>query len=252
MAGWNAVAIDLFRLDNNDAAGRVVSMGDMILTGSLIGEGLPDDRGRIDILVGKDLSLTSGGTSHGRIAVVGRTRISDIVSLGGIRRTSAAEIDLIGAKLLQASHAWAGIASTGATAITPVAGGRLAITLTGKSADLNVFHVKAVDLENATFMDVLVPNDSTTLINVDGASVRLQSFELRMPDGASSLSTILHFPGAQSINLASSSIDAFVLAPLATVNHANSRFRGSVIARVIAGDSRFEYRRFSGCLKDSP
>lgn len=250
--GWAAVALESFRLSNNDVGGRVASLGDITLVGASVGEPLPEDPTRVDILAGRDLSLAASSAPKGRVVAAGRARVTDGSALGGVKRADDPVLARMGDDAHRLSHEWAALPTNGSAVVTPIAGGRMTLTLTGKSATLNVFQARASDLTAAATLDIVTPAGSTTLINIVGGSVTLRSFEIRLPERATATPTIVHFVDAHDIHVTSSTIGATVLAPEAVIIHSNSQWRGNVIARVIAGDSRFDYRRFSGCVSGSP
>ncbi|MGW1194850.1 choice-of-anchor A family protein [Streptomyces sp. NPDC002536] len=175
--------------------------------------------------------------------------------------------------LRASSVSWAAQQANGT--VTPSEGGK-AVQLTGKDERLNVFTVRAADLQKVSRISLKVPSGSTTLVNVLGRSydmgaASLHGVEIWDPQtqkfvlddyGAGSAKfkeirsgLLWNFPQATSLKKNEASWPGTILAPDAAVELGGrstgpGHVDGAVIARELTSVPGAETHRmpFSGCL----
>jgi choice-of-anchor A domain-containing protein len=153
-------------------------------------------------------------------------------------------IDFTGAGqyLRNASTAWAALATNGT-----IGWQSNQYTLTGSNASLNVFNISGANLAQATRLTINAPARSTVLINVDGTSVSLRNFGIRIT-GTSREKVLYNFAQATSLTLNGLGVEGSILAPRAALTATNGQINGNVIAASFSGGTAIYDPLFTGCL----
>jgi len=123
------------------------------------------------------------------------------------------------------------------------------IVLYGTSATTNVFNITQAQFENNNNLDIEVPTGSTTIINVAGASDKLQReiyFQGSTVTDANAAGILFNFATATSVTI-NGQLDATVLAPYAALT-GGSQMGGVFIAASIGSTGEVHYDPFGGAL----
>jgi choice-of-anchor A domain-containing protein len=238
---------------NETIPGRVAAGGNAILAGPNIGLSPPltPDANRADLVVGNDLTVNNGGTVGTGKVTYGGTFTGSITAYGGLHHEDptfsfADEFTTLEARSAQ----WADLAGT------PVTGSGYGVMFTGTNAPLNVFSVKASDMEKINgIVFAGMPATSTVLINVtmDKANGSFTGVLNAIDLGGVPPENILwNFLAATSVGVSSNWVGE-ILAPTAAASITNGTYRGSVAAHdVTINGVGFEHHPFGGCLPPAP
>jgi choice-of-anchor A domain-containing protein len=253
LAGWHAVTLGSFQIENGDVAGRVLSLGNAVLSNASVGAALEPNASRTDLMAGEDLILTSGGTPRGRILVQGKTRVQDLRAEGGLHRlteTNIAEIPALTEQMAATLDALRtkGKKSTKDDAEDDESESGLFIHLKAPASEATVYTLSARQLARASQLAMDGDGNLTTVIRVNGETATWNGILTHIPRPAQSTRLLVYFPEAKNITFAATSLDAMVVAPKASLRIVNARVAGPIIARDITSDSRLEYIPFDGCL----
>jgi hypothetical protein len=124
------------------------------------------------------------------------------------------------------------------------------ITLSGADPDLNIFAVDGADLSAANTLRIVVPQGSTVLVNVSGASVQMSGFGILL-EGVQSSHVLYNFCEATSLTMQGISVEGTVLAPNAAVVFNNGQLNGTLVAASFEGNGETHDVLFAGCLTGS-
>lgn len=230
--------------------------------------------GGVDVLGNASIAtptISNGLRANGSVTLTGGGSVSPGVTHGGtfsgpnyISRTSAqnaavvpaprslpVDFDAAATYLRDASRSWGALAATGSHVLQ-----WSTRTLTGGSSSLNVFNLSAADFNGVHAFNIVVPQGSTTLINVLGSNVTLPNIGWTLNgaalgsngSGADFGSLLWNFPEASSLSVAS--LGGSLLAPQADLNFASGQWNGTVIANNFAGQGALFERPFTGALPD--
>lgn len=226
-------------------AGRLAAGGSAQLASYSLGFSEPSPPGPRDALVvGGHLIFNNGVVLSGNIAY-GLSATLQNVSVPHGTSSQATPIDFTaaGAQLEARSAGLRDLPAIGQTQVTPWG----AITLSGSEPELNVFELAGGDLSQATSLAIQVPGGSTALVNVDGASVTMQSFGFSL-QGASAARLLFNLHEATSLTMQGIGVAGSLLAPRADVQFSNGNLRGTLIAASLQGGGSSAWELFVGCL----
>ncbi len=230
-AGYNVFVVNNDAQQYTDAEGRVAVGGNATFTGYSVGANLQNSNGtQNSLVVGGAINFSNGQVNAGNV-VYGTTGNFHSFGVPNGTTSQGAPIDFAAAdqQLLQGSAAAAALPANG-TAVNQWGG----LYLTGTNAGLNVFQVSASTLSSVWGVNVTVPSGSTVLINVTGASARLQYMGINL-SGVSSQQVLFNFPTATSLTLQGIGVPGSILAPLAAVNFSNGQVNGTLVAGSLTG-----------------
>jgi choice-of-anchor A domain-containing protein len=265
---YNTFVLGDHRIVNDSVNGRMAVGRDAFLQQAGIGNGLTDDAGRVDLVVGRD--IVSGGNAranHGAVTY-GRNLTGALSAFGPITRADPPfDFSQTFVALRAAQQSWADVTPNGT--VTPPEFSYSPIQFTGDDAKVNVFEVKASVLQSAQVIQIRVPAGASTLINVTGetyTSAAYPTVAMRFWDGSKYVQfsdtapndrveqarrdLLWSFPDASSVQLGGN-IDwqGSVLAPRALVLLAdNTRFHGTLVAENLEEEGTATLPGFGGCL----
>lgn len=133
--------------------------------------------------------------------------------------------------------------------------------LEGTDENLNVFEFDAkkinggnLSLDSLNGIVVVVPTDSTVLINVRGTVCNFNDYPLYknyLPVGdKSGITWLWNFPDATNVNLQSISLVGSILAPFARVDSFAAKVSGNLISKRLTGSITMLNNPFTGVLPD--
>jgi choice-of-anchor A domain-containing protein/uncharacterized repeat protein (TIGR01451 family) len=265
---FNTFVLGDHRLVNDSVDGRMAVGRDAFIQQAGIGNRLPDDAGRVDLLVGRD--IVSGGNTranHGAITY-GRNLTGAVSAFGPITRADPPfDFSQTFVALRAAQQSWADATPNGE--VTPPEFSYSPLQLTGTDPKINVFRLTADVLQSPQVIQIRVPDGASTLINVTGAtytSAAYPTVAMRFWDGSQYVQfsdtapndrvdqarrdLLWSFPDASSVQLGPGlDWQGSVLAPRALVLLAdNTRFHGTLVAENLQEDGTATLPPFSGCL----
>ena len=246
---YNLFTFDSASLINTSVGGRIASGGSVSLTNISVGAQLTNSHGsRDDVITAGALQMTYGSVANGNIRHAGAAALNGVGLPNGSAYQASSPLSFTDARnsLIDFSNTLANLDVTGSTSVAW--GG---VTLTGADADLNVFSLSSAALQNATSFTINVPTAATVLINVDGASNRMQNFGFNLV-GASDATILFNFFETTTLNLSGIGVQGSILAPLAAVGFSNGVVNGTLIAESFRGSGSFNNRPFTGSLTSVP
>ncbi|HEX6743784.1 MAG TPA: choice-of-anchor A family protein [Solirubrobacteraceae bacterium] len=238
---------------NAQTQGRVAAGGDVFLQSFFGGQSLPSDPARVDLVVGRNLTVDAAGAGiwQGGVTYAGTLTPPTWNSTLSLRQAPPPfDFGAQFATLRERSAQWADLPAKG-TVEGPTFD---ELTLRGTDPALNVFEVSSSKLGSALRVAINVPSGSTTLINVTGTTAytsRLSSVSLT---GATEATVLWNFPLTPSVvSTAGFEWKGSILAPNAAVSLSNGQLNGSVAARVVSvgasnGGYLVRHNGFTGCL----
>jgi choice-of-anchor A domain-containing protein/uncharacterized repeat protein (TIGR01451 family) len=177
---FNTFVLGDHRIANNDVYGRMAIGGDAILNvpqhGSIsIGNGLPRDVERLDLIVRGD--IVSPGNVHatkGSVVYAG-TLQGSVGAAGTVTKIDPADLPFdFGETFMRLSalqEAWADLRDQEEPQVIGAGGDNPRVRFVGTDSQLNVFSISATALQRAETIQIGVPGGTaTTLINVSGAT----------------------------------------------------------------------------------
>jgi choice-of-anchor A domain-containing protein len=129
------------------------------------------------------------------------------------------------------------------------------LNLTGTSSTLNVFNVKAANVDVDT-LSISAPAHSTVLVNVSGSDVSMDGlynygFGMKL-NGVTANNVLFNFCDATSLRLYGCGFEGSILAPSASVDFSNGQINGTFIANSMTGSGEFHNVQFQGDLPNVP
>jgi choice-of-anchor A domain-containing protein len=131
------------------------------------------------------------------------------------------------------------------------------LVLTGTDTKLNVFSVTSAQLSSTTQLQLIVPANSSVIVNVSGTVVTWGGGFV-MPDGGVSCKTgtsswchriLYNMYEATTVTMTGIGVQGSVLAPYATVDGGGGNIDGQLICEYLKGGLEYHPYFFSGCLK---
>ncbi|MCB1057370.1 MAG: choice-of-anchor A family protein, partial [Acidobacteria bacterium] len=234
---------------NTDAEGRVAAGGNGTFSSYGVGVKLTNSNGtRDDLVVGGDITYTNGTVYNGNLVYGGTASLSGVTVLHGTARQDA-PIDFTAARtyLEGASGQWAALPANGTTTVQYWGGPTAQITLDGSDADLNVFDLGGADLSAANTLNINAPSGSTVVVNIDGATNRMQYFGISV-NGTDKTHVLYNFFETTSLTLQGIGIQGSVLAPYAHIDFNNGNIDGTLIGASMSGFGEVHHYPYAGCL----
>jgi choice-of-anchor A domain-containing protein len=239
---------------NSDSEGNLAAGGNAYLGSYSVGSELNGNNARL--VVGGNLTWESGG---GRVGQDGKGNLyaggtTNTVPWATYNRPSLPQnvVDFSAAQsyLNQASKAWSTQTTTGT--IKSEYG---ILDLTGTSSKLNVFNLKAQDVDINT-LNITAPAGSTVLVNVSGSNVAMEDFGMYLKGGLTSNYVLFNFYDATSLTLKGCGFEGSVLAPNTAINFQNGQLNGTLIGKsfgsAYASCGEVHNRPFQGDLPNVP
>ncbi len=241
--GYNLFLFGNLEQPSSDTQGKMAVGGDAKLGAYSVGDQLENSNGAVDVMIiGGDLTYTSGGIFGGNVVVGGTTNLPiDPVSITGGELKFGTPIDFNAAEAsLKALSS--DLAAYPANGTTELKWGGL--KLRGTHPQLNVFEVDGAVLSDAHSMAISVPNGSVVLVNISGEEV---TWTGGLTVNGTKINNVLYnFPEAKKLNISGIDIRGSILAPYAHLNYPTGVINGQVIAKSMKGAGQFNLALFSG------
>ncbi|HEY0780912.1 MAG TPA: choice-of-anchor A family protein, partial [Thermoanaerobaculia bacterium] len=240
--GFNLFVLGNLTQSGSDTEGRMAVGGNATLSSYSVGARLT---GTSDVLVvGGNLTFSGGTVAHGNVAYGGTATLSSVgLPNGTARRAMPVDFAAQGQSLRALSALWGTLPANGTTTIPPWK----TIALKGTDRTLNVFSVAGKDLAQTSQLTIDVPSGSSVLVNVDGASDRMQNFGFQLT-GVAAPSVVFNFFQATALSLSGIGVPGTVVAPLAAVTFNNGNVNGTLIGASLTGGGQTNLQSFTGCL----
>jgi choice-of-anchor A domain-containing protein len=215
--------------------GRVAVGGNATLERCRIGDAMPQSReNRADLVVAGTLVFTNGTVAKGGI-VAGNATVRDVgIPHGRLGEAPMVDFARHGPALTQLSSTLGQLPPTGTTEIRQRRNLKTQIVLSGSDPRLNIFALASQDLATTQTLIVNAPPKASVLINISGASGRLQNLGFAI--GNTSRQQILYnFYEATELTLNDDRIQGSILAPRASVTLVAGRVNGTLIGGALSG-----------------
>jgi choice-of-anchor A domain-containing protein len=232
---FNALFFTDMNAFNSDAEGRVAVGNHATIQNYGIGDKLPPNNTRDDLIVGDQLDFTNGQVFGGNIVHGGVGNLNSVGTPNGSVRQQAGVLPFaaIETDLAAKSTAWGSEGPNGKTYVR-----YSTVNLCGKHPELDVFTVTPQQLANAKSIKIIVPFGSTVLINVLGTEASIKDLGLSLR-GTDASHILWNFPEANELNVSGVGLKGSVLAPAAHLDFNNGQITGTVISRSMAGNGQF-------------
>jgi choice-of-anchor A domain-containing protein len=250
---FNLFAIEKLEYTSGSIQGRVAAGGNATLKSVSEGAGLPNSNGtRDDLIVGGNLSFTSGTVQNGNIVYGGTISLKNVTIQHGTARKVADPLSIAATRSYVAGVAasWAALPANGTTTVELVGSKTKTakITLSGSDPVRNIFTLAGADLAKANNLKISAPAGSIVIVNIDGAMNSMQSFGTTL-SGVDSQHIVYNFHRATSLTIKSLAVQGTVWAPLADVSFSSGNVSGTLLAKSFKGSSgSFRMAPFAGPL----
>jgi choice-of-anchor A domain-containing protein len=233
----------------SDTQGALVVCGDADLRGYSVGDALPPDVNRNDLIVKGDLTFLTGRVHAGNIVYGNDATIGNSVAHGMMNRTITQNPD---AYDCASAESWYKVMSLGlgaqpATGATHIEDdGTVVFTRQGAGmAEFFDLECSSLPLINKmTFHGI--PNSQTVVVNWKGTECDVSNLNI-VPQNPSMV--VFNFPEATSINIKTAAIEATVIAPMADITGNGGVIKGQVVAASWSGSTQQNYMECLACLE---
>lgn len=232
--GFNVFVLENISQPYSIAQGKVAVGKDASFSSSTIGEQITDKNKDV-LIVGGNLTFTSGSVKNGNVVYGGTTNLPQpgvSITDGTLRHDNPINFEDAKTSLKNLSLTLAGIAANG-TSQYQWSG----LSLKGSDTGLNVFNVSGTDFSSASYMIINVPENSSVLVNIGGQNVNWGGGMSVI--GSSAAKIIFNFHQAQTLKIQGVDIKGSILAPLAAVDLQSGIINGQTIVKSISGSGQF-------------
>jgi len=254
---FNVMVFGDFIAASSDVEGRLAAGGNVSLGNYSVADKLASDRPGAagSLVVGGDLTFTSGRVEYGDILVGGSAAgvdssvrwglIHDGLSLKSeLGKNLGVDFAAEKARLSMLSQNLADLAETGNDELK---WGGLFFTGDGSSA-LQIFDITAADLASTTWGEIAgIPSDATIVINVSGTSASM-SGGLSNIFEAYRQHVLFNFFEAETLTLSNIGFQGSILAPNADINATSGVIWGQVVGGSWSGGMQVNNVDFTGTL----
>ncbi|MCU7495074.1 MAG: choice-of-anchor A family protein [Ignavibacteria bacterium] len=224
-----------------DTQGRLAVGRDAKLANYSVGDQLSATPGSDVLVVGRNLSFTSGAVYYGNVAYGNSTNLPiDMVSIDGtLRQASPVDFDAAKTYLRNLSSQLSTQAANDTAKFE-----WSSLVLRGSTPLLNVFNISGADLSKSSSMAIDVPNGAVVLVNVDGDSVSWQGG--LTVNGTDESNVLYNFYQARVLKIHGIDVRGSILAPFADVEFSSGVQNGQMICNSLTGQAQFNNVRFIG------
>jgi choice-of-anchor A domain-containing protein len=241
--GANVFTLGNFTSSGSDTEGSIVARGNVTLSGYSVNQNDKDTSGHYALIVGGNLSLTSGSIKNGdTYAGLSSTLTSaGVYSTPQVGGTAPVDLNALAAYATERSAALAAVTpTTNASAVVQYGG--LVVTGTASTGNrvevIDITTDQLASINNFTFNNLITStmasratSDSSTystiIFNVSGTTATLSGGYTDLAN----YNVLFNFYQATSLTLNGVGLEASVLAPLATVTDGNGHIGGDVIVK---------------------
>ncbi|MCE1187686.1 MAG: choice-of-anchor A family protein [Ignavibacteria bacterium] len=230
---------------SSDVEGRVAVGNNAYFSNYSIGYKLPVSHGAVDaLIVNNNLTFNSGAVYGGNIVYGNVTNLPvNTVSINDGTLRKDKPVDFVAAKdYLSTLSTSLGGYSVNGTTIFQYSG----LTLTGTDTKLNIFSVKAADLNAATSVAITVPNGAAAIVNISGTDIQW-SGGLTV-NGTEINNVLYNFPNAVNLKISGIDVRGSILAPLAQLDYNSGVINGQVIVNGMSGQGQINHKPFFGSI----
>lgn len=238
-AGYNVLAFGSARMTYSDTRGAVAVGGNLDMIDYSVASRLEGDAALL--AVGGNLGFTRGGVGRdgsGLIRVAGSTTIDQSVVRRDLQTGPTENFAGLKNWYTQLSDNLAALGG-----IPAATDGYGKYTMTGTDPVRNVFTIRGTDLDAAWGLDIVVPETSTVIVNVTGATAGFtngaDAWRGQTATDAQASRVLYNFPAATAITVTGWAPQGSLLAPRALLDHQNAAINGQVIADRITATGDF-------------
>ncbi|MET0320023.1 MAG: choice-of-anchor A family protein [Duganella sp.] len=222
LGGANVFSFNDFKAPSSDVEGAILAGRDVALANYSVNANNVDAFGGYSLIVGRDLTFTSGSVSNGATYVGGAARLNQSGTLSSAVTSGAAPVDMtaLASSLTRTSQA---LAALDATAKAEQKWG--GIYVAGTNSKVEVINLDASWLDSSSYYNFTnMAAGATLIVNFSGSSANFtggyQAF-----DG---YNVLFNFADATSLKIATG-FTANVLAPNASVTGGSGVINGNVV-----------------------
>lgn len=254
---FNVLVFEDFSAKSSDVQGRLAAGGNVSLSNYSVADQLKNNRPGAagSLIVGGDLTFTSGRVEYGDILVGGSAKGVDSSVTWGLKHDGLSLKSELGKNLgvdfaaeqKRLSLLSQNLADLDETGKDEMKWGGLFFSGDGKSA-LQIFDITAADLAKTTWGEIAgIPADATIVINVSGTAAS-------MSGGLSNIfekyrqHVLFNFFEAETLSLSNIGFQGSILAPFADITATSGVIWGQVVAESWNGGMQVNYVDFNGSL----
>ncbi|HEX2865862.1 MAG TPA: SdrD B-like domain-containing protein [Ignavibacteriales bacterium] len=241
-SNYNLFVLQDLSQPSSDTQGRLAVGRDAVLSNYSVGDQLSATPGSDVLVVGRNLTFTSGDIYYGNVVYGNSTNLPiDQVGITGgtLRQGTPVDFDAARTYLRNLSTQ---LASSDTNGTVEFQWGGL--TLRGTTPLLNVFNLSGDVLSKSNSMTIDVPNGAVVLVNVSGDSV---SWTGGLTVNGTDVSNVLYnFHQARALKIQGIDVRGSILAPFADVNFPAGQQNGQMICSSLTGRAQFNNVRFIG------
>ncbi|MDX2218804.1 MAG: collagen-binding domain-containing protein [Burkholderiales bacterium] len=228
-------------LSNGESHGSVGVGGAASVSSFTVGSQLRGDSARL--VAGGSVSYNNGSVGQGGTGIIiagGAATVSQSVGRADVKANTANEDwNALKAEALALSDS---LAARAGTAATVVSGNQF--NCTGTNASWNVCLLTGSQLGNARTINLNYPATASVLVNVTGGAATLTNGQANFNGqpllGSSAASRVIfNFAQAGSLSISGFGIGGTILAPRASLSHANNAIDGQVIVNGLSSTASY-------------
>jgi choice-of-anchor A domain-containing protein len=244
---FNVLVFGDFQAPSSDVQGRIAAGHDISVSNYSVGDSLPKDANRFDMIAGHDIHFDSGSVANGGIAYGNEYYHGAASVFGNIVKTSPFSFTAAKVQLTGISDSIAAIPSNQTPVIT-YTGSRAFVTLNANKVQ-NIYSISDADLGATHTLTINASVGSSVVINVTGnGNASMQNFGVFFAGGITRDHVLFNFNKQTYLEMGYISIEGTVLAPRASVFFPSGQLNGQLVANSFYGAGQLNYAPFAGCL----
>jgi choice-of-anchor A domain-containing protein len=240
-ADYNLLVFGASSMSNSSIQGSLGVGGALSMSSYSVASALTGDAARMYVAGTTSAANGSIGNGTGLIRVGGVASIPNTFT----RRVLTTNVPTDDFSALKSWYTQLSSKTAQLTGVVPVADGFGKFTFTGTNETRNVFTIAGTQLALARNLVFNVPDTSTVVVNVTGASAVFTNG--RMLWGTQSMGAthprapqiLFNFPQATNLSVSSFSPVGTLLAPNASLSHANATIHGQAVVNLFSGTGGF-------------
>lgn len=244
--GFNVFVFGDFNQLAGDVEGKMAVGGNAVLSGYTVGDKLPAGNNGDVLIVGGNLTYSSGRVYYGNVVFGNSTNLPvNAVSIGGtLRKDNLIDFASAESYLKGLSIQLKNKTANGTTELEWTT-----IKMKGTDPLLNIFNLDAAMMNTANATVIDVPNGSVVLVNISGTDIKWKGgLDIQ---GTSYHNVLYNFYEAATLTITSMETRGTVLAPLALFKQEGGFLNGQLICKSVLSATQFNLNLFVGNIPGS-
>lgn len=246
LMNYNAMVFGDFNAPSSDVQGSLAAGGNVSLGNYSVGDQLGSGYSGPAMVVGGNLTGTSGHVYYGDVVVGGQANVTGSFTIDGnlVQGAGSLPVDFNNAQvqLTSLSQSLAALAPTGSAYLK---WGGLKVAGDGTS-DLQIINIDGQQLSSVGWWHLLegIPQDATVVFNVSGSNVSMHGDQSQL--AGMSNRVLFNFYEATDLTMYNLSVEGSILAAWADINGYSGVIQGQVVGGSWTGPMQINSNPFTG------